>query len=242
MRDGLIDLAKDGDKSVAEQGLPALKPLRQAFIGALQDLEAMPRNRPGWPGRTLPGAPGPRGSVQVSVVARGARRRSLAHAWILRSITAPMAEFQQGVERLGQGDFTASVEAGNRGRIRPYGRRPEPGHGLPARRFQPAQGRAPCRCQRFHRAERRQRADGVAPATRSATLGAAAMRPGAGGLGHDRALGLDRTGQPDVQAARGQVEAGGAGRGRGGRCRAAPAARPWTPSARPTPRWSRRSR
>jgi methyl-accepting chemotaxis protein len=112
MRDVLIDLAKDGKKSAAEQGLPALKPLRQAFIGALQDLRGHAQEQARLDGENTARSARTARIVQVSVVLAGLAVGILAMLWILRSITAPMAEFQRGVERLGQGDFTASVEAG----------------------------------------------------------------------------------------------------------------------------------
>jgi len=112
MRDQLVKLAGEGHKAEATQRLSGLKPLRRDFLKALKDLDAQVQELAQKAhDQTLSDARLAR-NVQLAMVFAALAIAVLALAWIVRGITAPLKDFQRGVDRLGQGDFTVSVDAG----------------------------------------------------------------------------------------------------------------------------------
>jgi methyl-accepting chemotaxis protein len=113
-RDELIKLAGDGHKAEAIQGLSALKPLRREFLSALKELHKEVQELAHQAhDQTVSEARTAR-TLQLVLMLAALVIALVALAWIVRGITVPLTEFQRGVDRLGQGDFTVSVNAEGR--------------------------------------------------------------------------------------------------------------------------------
>jgi len=110
-RDELIKLAGAGRKADAIQQLSKVKPLRGAFLSALKDLDKQVQDLARQAhDQTVSDARMAR-AVLLAVVFAALAIAAVALAWIVRGITAPLSDFQRGVDRLGHGDFTVSVNA-----------------------------------------------------------------------------------------------------------------------------------
>jgi len=108
-RDGLIKLAGEGKKAESIQAMPTVKPLRQAFLDSLKDMNGYVQGQAKQArDRTADRARMARIILVVMVLAAFAAA-ILVLAWIGRSLSGPLKDFQSGLERLGEGDFTVNV-------------------------------------------------------------------------------------------------------------------------------------
>jgi methyl-accepting chemotaxis protein len=110
-RDELVKLAAAGRKDEAIEQMATLKPLRQAFLGALEALDKQVQEQAKQAGDQTVGLARTARTVQIAMLLVALAGAVLAMLWIIRSINEPLKGFQAGLERLGKGDFTVSVNA-----------------------------------------------------------------------------------------------------------------------------------
>jgi methyl-accepting chemotaxis protein len=113
LRDDLIKRVREGKQKEAHQGLPALKPLRKEFLEALKALGDHVQEQARLAHEETMGSARIARIIQAGMAAAALAVGLAAMAWIVRSFTAPLAEFQRGMDRLGHGDFTQAADAGS---------------------------------------------------------------------------------------------------------------------------------
>ena len=111
VRTRMIQLVKAGQKAEAEQGLPALKAVRQAYLKALKDMDLLVQDEAKQAGERTVSLAGRARIAQIAIVLAALAVAIIAMLWIIRNISAPMKAFQAAIERLGRGDFTVNAEA-----------------------------------------------------------------------------------------------------------------------------------
>jgi methyl-accepting chemotaxis protein len=113
VRNELIKQIREGRKAEAQQKLTLLKPLRKAFLDALKDLDGKVQDEASLAGESTMSGARAAWAAQIALLLASLAVAAIAMAWIVRSIAAPMRDFQAGVARLGRGDFTVAVNAGS---------------------------------------------------------------------------------------------------------------------------------
>jgi len=110
MRDELMQMARDGKKAEAERQLPTLAKLRTSFLGALKDMDTYVLDLAATDRKSTLAIANTARIVQVILSLAILVIAILVMIWTIKSIAAPMREFQRGLARVGEGDFTVSVD------------------------------------------------------------------------------------------------------------------------------------
>ena len=108
-RELVIQLAKEGKRSQAQQALATLKPVRQAYLDAIRDLSAALQEQARMASESTMASLKTARILEIAMLLAALAIGMGTLLWVVNSITGPLQAFQHGVETLGQGNFTVSI-------------------------------------------------------------------------------------------------------------------------------------
>jgi len=108
-RDLCMEQLRAGKKADAQQTMVRLRPLRKAFLDALNDLEAHVEEEAALAGAATRNTAGTGRMVIISLVALSLAIAALALPWILKSITGPLQTAIRTANRIADKDLTVEI-------------------------------------------------------------------------------------------------------------------------------------